>query len=90
MWKNLSFVCHLRFKLIVSKKKEMERLGALELLEERMRIENMQDRMALDVNNELPFVRQGSGRRPGPCKFCFFPIITNCSSPPLLFPLGEF
>lgn len=43
---------------------------SLELLEERMRIEK--DRMALDINNDMPFVRQGSGRRPGPCKFLFF------------------
>lgn len=46
---------------------------SLELLEERMRIEK--DRMALDINNDMPFVRQGSGRRPGPCKFSLFCIL---------------
>ena len=47
----------------------MQNKLSLELLEERMRIEK--ERMALDVNTEIPFVRQGSGRRPGPRKFLF-------------------
>ena len=43
-------------------------------LEDRLRAEiseatRSQERMTLDINNEVPFVRQGSGRRPGPRKF---------------------
>ena len=43
-------------------------------LEDRLRAEiseatRSQEKMTLDINNEVPFVRQGSGRRPGPRKF---------------------
>ena len=42
-------------------------------LEDRLRAEineaaRTQEKMTLDINNEVPFVRQGSGRRPGPRK----------------------
>ena len=47
-------------------------------LEDRLRAENEAprinptERMTLDFNTEQPFVRQGSGRRPGPRKSMIF------------------
>lgn len=50
----------------------LQNLLSLEELSERIRAENTesarlnQEKMSID--NEVPFVRQGSGRRPGPRK----------------------
>lgn len=62
-------------------------------LEERLRAENEQasanrpcavgDRMTLDLNTDPPFIRQGSGRRPGPRKLQARPPALSAPAPSL-------